>query len=157
MNDRSARARNLLFHGIPENNSRNSSVRISHDKELTVKIISALDPNFECNNLKVVRLGKHDKNKVRPMKVIFNKDLNARFVFEKFSEDILKELDDTLANVKISKDRTPQERKYLKDLRSELEEWIDNGEEGLTIKYRNGIPAIVVKEAAKTSEWQYTY
>lgn len=148
MNDRAARARNLLFHGVPENNSRNSGERISHDKELTITIISALDPDIDCKNLKVVIIGKHDKNKVRPIKTIFNNDQDARIVFEKFLEGRLSELDDTLANVKISKDRTPQERKYINDLRSELAKQTDSGEEGLTIKYRNGVPTFVVKDAA---------
>lgn len=57
-----------------------------------------------------------------------------------FSKDVL---DQSLANVNISCDRTPIERKFLNDLRVELKIRVDAGERNLPIKYRNGVPRIV--------------
>ncbi|KAG8327870.1 hypothetical protein J6590_009674 [Homalodisca vitripennis] len=53
-------------------------------------------------------------------------------------------LDDALAGISITRDRTPGKAKYLNDLRRRT----DAGAKNLTIKYRNGVPTIVQKKLA---------
>lgn len=64
----------------------------------------------------------------------------AKEFFSKFSED---NLEGNIADVTVSRDRTPQERGFLLDLRGQLEKRTKKGEDDLTIKYVNGTPKIV--------------
>ncbi|KAG8295549.1 hypothetical protein J6590_108319 [Homalodisca vitripennis] len=141
MNDRAKRARNVLLHNIPECKSHDVKVRIASDKEVVDKLIQAAAP--VCSkSVKVIRVGKPNMRKPRPMKIIFNNDAEAQSFTTLFDEDAIRKLDPVFADISISRDRTLQERKYLQSLRSELDRRTNNGEKGLTIKYRNGIPVI---------------
>lgn len=42
-------------------------------------------------------------------------------------------------------DQTPMQLQIIKELRENLERRIQNGEPNLTIRYKNGVPAIVTK------------
>lgn len=144
LNDRANRARNLMFYNLPEHSGINVKTRVAHDKELIVKLIQSVAPNLiQLGDIKLVRVGKPNKNKSRPLKVIFQSDADAQVLIKHFSQDTAIKTDRTFAGVTVSRDRTPGERDYLKKLRSELEMRNENGERGLTIKYRNGIPTIV--------------
>lgn len=144
LNDRASRARNLLFYNIPEHSGADVGARVAHDRELIVKLTQAVAPNLiQQGDIKLVRIGKPNKNKSRPLKVIFRSDSDAQALIGHFSQDTAAKTDKIFANVTVSRDRTPSERDYLKNLRSELERRTKNGERGLTIKYRNGIPTII--------------
>lgn len=142
LNDRSNRARNVLLFNITENKSNDVSVRVKHDNVIAGKLIAIVLPN-QTIKFKTIRVGKPNRDKHRPLKVIFNDDTDARNFITHFAEEEVKKLDDIFANISISRDRTVQERQYLKNLRSELDRRIKGGEKGLTIRYRNGIPVIV--------------
>lgn len=43
----------------------------------------------------------------------------------------------------LSSDKTPKEMQYYKEVKKELEERKNNGEENITIKFVNNIPKIV--------------
>lgn len=144
LNDRSMRARNLLVYNIPESGSPDVKVRVAHDNDIANKLIESVIPS-QIKHHKTVRLGKINQGRPRPLKIIFNSDVEVRSFIANFDEENIKKLDARLADISIARDRTLRERQYLKDLRSELDKREKRGEKGLTIKYRNGVPAIVHK------------
>lgn len=144
-NDRANRARNIIVYNLPENTSADTKVRVDHDKKLMVQLIQATTSDkIQIGDIKLVRVGKHLKNKNRPLKVIFRTDCDAQTFNKHFSHEVAVNTDATLfANVSISRDRTLRERNYFKKLKSELELRTSSGERGLSIRYHNGIPTIV--------------
>ncbi|XP_046662827.1 uncharacterized protein LOC124355712 [Homalodisca vitripennis] len=121
LNDRTRRARNVLVYNIPENRSTNNRARISHDKSLMVKLIQVVSLDIGTNDIKVLRLGKPNKDKQRPIKLIFHEEAEARRSNELFSKDLVAEADVAFTDISISRDRTPRERQRLKSLRAELD------------------------------------
>ncbi|KAG8268582.1 hypothetical protein J6590_023963 [Homalodisca vitripennis] len=93
LNDRTRRARNVLVYNIPENRSTNNRARISHDKSLMVKLIQVVSLDIGTNDIKVLRLGKPNKDKQRPIKLIFHEEAEARRFNELFSKDLVAEAD----------------------------------------------------------------
>lgn len=138
--DRSRRAFNVLLHGAPESNSKMSATRIKHDNDLATKLIEKFLQSAGPHPFKTLRLGGVSSKKPRPLRIIFEKVADVAEIIKNFSKEVL---DQSLANVSISRDRTPIERKFLNDLRAELRNRVDAGERNLTIRYRNGVPRIV--------------
>lgn len=64
-------------------------------------------------------------------------------LLKNFSKEVLAEMDESYSDVSVTRDRTPRERDYLHNLRSELKERQDKGERDITIRYMNGTPTIV--------------
>lgn len=62
-----------------------------------------------------------------------------------FAKSNLKDGNGNFSQVQISRDRTNRERHHLNTPREELQKRSQEGEENLTIKYRNGVPAFVVQ------------
>jgi len=124
--------------------TENSADRLAHDSNLVNVVIKVINSDNNITKpLKVVRLGKHDQNKTRPIKAAFS---SAADVF-----DILKSKKKLLSSqppstIRISSDRTLFQRNFMKKLRDELESRKNNGEEYLIIKYVKGSPEIFSKE-----------
>lgn len=142
LNDRTRRAFNVLVYNISEMKSSDTKSRVEHDKALANKLTQVVIPDVE-NKLKVFRIGKRNKDRPQPMKIVFHTESVARQFCESFSRDFVANTDDAFKNISISRDRTPKERQHLNELRSELETRTKNGEKNLTIRYRNGIPTIL--------------
>lgn len=143
INDRERRSRNVIIYNLPESASSTISVRIDHDKNLISKLTNVLCTTNPVTIFKSYRIGRSSKNKIRPLKVIF-KDSGCVMDFCKnFDQKSLPDLDPNLKNVSVSRDRTPNERKHLFDLRAALKDRTESGETDLTIKYINGTPKIV--------------
>jgi septal ring factor EnvC (AmiA/AmiB activator) len=142
-NERCRRARNVILYNVKENSSKDVKVKQEHDKRVVTKIVSSMNSQIDSSGVKTFRLGKFIRDKPRPLKVIFSSAEEARYFFQNFSKDEIERMDSTLAELSISRDRTPQERNYLNKLREELRNRTDKGEKDLTIKYSNGIPSIV--------------
>lgn len=138
--DRTRRAHNVLLHGVPESNSKIAASRIKHDNDLATNMIEMFLQSAGPHPFKTLRLGGVSSKKPRPLKIIFEKVADVADLIKNFSKEVLSQ---SLANVNISRDRTPIERKFLNDLRAELKKRVDAGERSLTIRYRNGVPRIV--------------
>lgn len=115
------------------------NVRLSHDKEALKQLPEAIELVSVFKDIKLVRLGKPDKEKLRPLKVILpstrsSQDHHARMFMEMFSRDPVGD-NDILLNVSVSRDQSLQERKQLYSLIAELAERSKSGEMNLTIKY----------------------
>lgn len=87
INDRAHRAQNVILYKVSENRSPTLNVRLSHDKEAFKQLLEANELGSVFKDIKLVRLGKTDKEKLRPLKVVFPSDHHARIFMEKFSRD----------------------------------------------------------------------
>lgn len=135
--ERSVRMKNVIICGIKETNNNNSSDRVKYDMCEVTKIIKLADQNLG-EPLKCYRLGKYDASKNRPIKIILPSADSAQTVLRNSNR-----ISNQFPNVKCFSDQTPQQKKYLYDLRDELKRRTDNGEGDLTIKYVRGTPKIV--------------
>lgn len=142
INDRSKRAFNAILHNVPESSSSSAKARVECDTSHVVNILETFMPNESAFNYKCTRIGKANKEKPRPLKVIFENTQLPRLLSAKFRQDDLSKRHPELSAVSISFDRTEKERKHLQCLRAELQARTSKGEKDITIRYVNGIPVI---------------
>lgn len=143
VSERNRRASNIMVYGLPESTSQDTQTRINHDLDKIAKLINSVLPEFSIAGVKAYRLGKKSADKSRPLKLLLKSEHDARSVLSVFSPEAAKDADPDFSSVKLGRDRTPNEQKYLKSLAAELEERKLKGELNLTIKYKNNIPSIV--------------
>ncbi|KAG5875585.1 hypothetical protein JTB14_027209 [Gonioctena quinquepunctata] len=105
------------------------------------KVINYVNPHINTDVIRPMRLGKYDANRTipRPIKVTLENEATVLACTRNTKN--LK--NDNFKNVFISFDKTPRQMQYYRDLRQELDEKKNNGENNLTIKYSNGDPKIV--------------
>lgn len=135
LQEREERKKNIIIVGIPEPHCEDMSEKRKADREKVHEITSSI--YAECpKSDKIIRLGKYDPNKMRPLKVCFaSPDVTLSILKNKVNNK-----DET---VKIYSDKTPYEQECMKNLRYELQEREKNGEKNLIIKYIKGIPKII--------------
>lgn len=136
--ERGKRANNLIIYDIPESSSDQPLQRQEHDTEECKTIIASLTKKVNCEDIKVIRLGRQNSkngNLPRPVKVIMKSKTDAI--------EVLRNKSKLTKPTKIQPDQTVMQREYLKYLRDELERRTSNGETDLTIKYIYGQPKIV--------------
>lgn len=143
ISERNKRASNILIYNLNESTSAQAPIRHKHDLDLIKNMLSAVDPDIKLNNLKCFRVGTQAKGKIRPLKAILSSPSEAKSILRNFKSDLIKSSNALFANVAVGNDRTPKEKLYLDSLKDELRKRSENGEDNLTIKFRNGIPAIV--------------
>lgn len=141
-NDRSRRANNLMVYNFPENSSRTAEARMENDSAGFLKLLTYFAPDLP-SDFKCHRVGRPQKDKARPLKVIFSSPEHPKLLLNNLVKDDLSKVCPSFSEVALSRDRTDRERQYLKQLRQELESRIKEGEDNLTIKYINGVPSIV--------------
>lgn len=141
--ERNFRAKNIIVVGILEPQKDTATARQDHDKTEILRITRLL--HNDCPQpTGIFRLGKYKSEKTRAIKVCFSSEDTAKNILRNRNK-IDKE------HIKIFSDQTPYQRKYLQNLKEELEQRTSNGESGLNIKYIKGIPKIVtLKETQKT-------
>lgn len=145
MNDRTLRAHNLMLFKMPESKSTQINDKKAHDRKLITQLFDYLCPGLVTYNFTHFRVGKKTPDKSRPIKIILKNLSDVSQLMGKFSTVDKSVFKGDLTNISLARDRTPGETKYLNDLRDELKRRTDTGEKDLTIKYRNGVPAIVQK------------
>jgi len=109
-------------------------LRIAHDlNQVNIVIKSILNNSTALPSLvKVIRLGRPQINKPRPIKVVFNPISDAC--------DILKNKNNLSSDhptISVSSDCTQNQRDYLLKLREQLTTHSSKGEVGLTINPNN--------------------
>ena len=95
--------------------------------------------------LKVSRLGKFDSTpnkRSRPIKVVFSSEANVISTLKKLKKLKLKSIQ-KFAKISIFRDRTPMQIKIYNDVKTELNNRLQNGESNLKIKFIKGIPNII--------------
>lgn len=137
--DRAERSKNIIIVGVPERHISNSEERRETERNEAARILNTIYP--DCPRpVKVVRVGKYDGNKIRPLKLSFSSQEIAKTILRNKANL-------TLDGVRIYSDQTPQQQKFMKNLRDELQQRKDNGEKDLIIKFSKGTPKIVREQS----------
>ena len=115
INERKQRELNIVVHGLEECSSDNKEDRIRHDKNQLESVFRVCDRGFDGESLgKVIRLGKHNKDKPRrPMLVTVNTQETKRRIF-KGAAGLRR--DGRFGEVKVANDLTKAEREQEKQL-----------------------------------------
>lgn len=142
--ERNIREKNIVLTGIPEPQLTSPEKRRASDKNEVMKIIQTISKDSR-DPIYITRLGKYSTNKNRPIKACFASQEEAKFILRNKSTV-------TSETVKIFSDQTPSQQMYLKNLRSELQQRIENGEDNLIIKYVKGVPKIIKLQAKKSNQ-----
>lgn len=132
--DRLQREKNIIMVGLPEKNDKNATERHNQDYDEVHKILKSIDRDCPKPN-KILRLGKYNADRIRPLKIIFETPDTPRYLLKNRSK-----MSDN--STKIYSDQTPVQRKYIQSLQAELKEREKNGETNLSIKYIKGVPVI---------------
>lgn len=135
--ERERRANNVILVGVKECDSDNGGDRKTHDENSVKKILLEMDRdgNYSSKVMTVLRLGRREDGKTRPLKVVLASRQDAILVLKNKSK----------ANrlVRIYDDKTPKQREELQQLRDTLKARTELGETNLTIRYVRGVPKIV--------------
>lgn len=140
INERSRRKRNLMVFDVPETGTGGSSAGPStNDIEMVREIIQTLDPQFQVQNIKPMRLGRQVAGKTRPIKLVLGDENEVLRLIRGAGR--LKE--SRLKNVRVSVDQTPRQIAHFKKLREEVAGRNAGGDQKFRIRYFNGVPKIV--------------
>lgn len=131
-----------MVYGLTESTSPDVSTRRQADLQLTTSLFKISQPN--CNNSEVKTFrGKNQGKNPWPLKVILTNKQDARLILLNFLHDTATEANQSFSPVKVARNKTPQEQKYLRDFIAEIEKRKSKGENDLTIKFKNNILSIV--------------
>jgi hypothetical protein len=145
LGDRKRRACNAIVYNLPESQNKELAARINYDKGQLLELAQAIGFCLKLDEIKLFRIGRPKKNNSRSVKIVFKSEIDVGSFLRSFADANLKDGDGKFSTLSASRDRTLRERQHLNSLRTELEERMKKGEKDLTIKYRNGIPAIVAQ------------
>ncbi|XP_028163109.1 uncharacterized protein LOC114354755 [Ostrinia furnacalis] len=134
--ERYQREKNLIIVGIDEIISKSLEERRNHDMSQVKNVVESFGLNCAQPN-KVIRIGKFDSNKSRPIKACFETSETPKLILRNkttFQKD---------PKIKIYSDETPYQKKVMQKLRDELKQRTEAGEKDLTIKFIKGIPKLI--------------
>lgn len=145
MEERSRRKCNIVVFGITESITDGKSDTDLEETKIR-NLIQVLLRSHETFTLNPKRLGKFDPHKTtsRPLKISLS---NEKAVFEIIKKATTLKNNPDFAGVTISTDKTPMQQALYRSVKEELTRRSSNGEEGLQIKYKHGIPTIVHNNA----------
>lgn len=136
LEERRDRAKNVIIMNVPESISKNQEQKLKHDYNEVASIISAFE-GINTEKISVVRLGKEEENRTRPIKVSLRYPNEANLIIQ--NNRLLKN------GVRVKHDLTFAQRQQLRSLWNEVEERHAEGEDDLTVKFFNGLPKITKK------------
>lgn len=142
INERNRRKFNLVISGIEEQSQEQSSAeRFEKDKNTIKDVLLKVEPDLSVGNIKPIRLGRFDVNNARPrlLKITLSEEHQVLNIIHKAKT--IKNYDE-YKQVSIFSDRTPRQINYYKDIKNQLNERTNAGE-NCRIKYVNGVPKIV--------------
>lgn len=143
MRERKRRSCNVVALNVPESTKPTGTDRLNEDRE----IISDLLPEQLVDvvpNLKLRRLGRPGNGKPRRLLIVTPSEECARTILS--AQPVAD------SNVLFKYDQTAAQQLYLKEVRTELEDLIRDGDDSKTIKYYNGVPRIVNKSPFRESQ-----
>lgn len=136
LQERMERSKNIVITGVSEPQSENIEMKRENDRCEVKKILSDIHPSYPEPG-KIIRLGKYDGKKTRPLKVCFSTSEVAKIILKNKSNY------KGNSNIKIYSDQTPNQKQDMTNLREELRQRKEKGESDLIIKYIKGIPKII--------------
>ena len=147
INDRALRANNIMVYNVPESNCDRIHDKIQEDRQRITEMLVSLNKQPASERMKkVVRVGKRGDNHIRPIKVVFSDSTIVKEILKSgknFSESHV---------YKIKSDLTLMQRECIKKLISELNKRKQEGEDNLTIKYKDNVPYIATTISSTRSE-----
>lgn len=143
--ERLLRRSNLIIRNLPESNDSDSDTRV------VMKVLSEIQGTNVSAPLSINRIGRYSATKPRLIKVRMNDPSQVTLILRNKKKLTLHE---QYKKIIISSDQTPQQIKYLGELRTLLKQRQDAGEPNITIKYKNGIPNIVSTDEHNTTASQ---
>lgn len=135
LQERLERSKNIIITGISEPHSENMEEKRETDRCEVKKILSDIYPTYPEPE-KIIRLGKYDGKKTRPLKVCFSTPETAKILLKN-------KLNCKDGHIKIYSDQTPNQKQDMENLRDELRQRKEKGESDLIIKYIKGTPKII--------------
>ncbi|CAI6346848.1 unnamed protein product [Macrosiphum euphorbiae] len=131
--DRQNRSKNIIIFNVHEQSSHDNIT----DTDSITRIFNKLGTDIKP--IKISRLGKPN-NKSRPLKIELQA---ASEVFKILGLSRNLKSDQNFKDIRLTSDKSPYQREFLRDLRNQLSARISKGEPNLTIKYYKGQPTIV--------------
>lgn len=132
--ERNSRTKNLIISGMPEPYDMDSKHRRQNDQQEVVKILNTLID--KCPEpVKILRIGKYNKERNRHIKICFTDSETPRIILNNKTK-----LSSTL---RIFTDQTPMQQELFKETKMELNRRLLAGETNLIIKYIKGIPKVI--------------
>lgn len=132
LNDQRNRQNNVIMFNLPESSERSTADANADDLQKIKQALDEIGTGIVISS--VTRLDKKEPGKTRPVKVTFANTTDAKLVLKNPKR---------IENINIKSDQTPLQREYLKQVKSELKSRRDDGENNLTIKFKNGLPTII--------------
>lgn len=137
LESRQVRSNNLILYNLEESNKTSAEERKNDDLVRCKQIILAnLDENKTANLVSCFRIGKFINEKNRLLKITFSNQQQAYEVLKSYR---------TTNRLYLNKDLTAYQRSTSYNIRREFRERKNNGED-VILKYRNGMPQIIVKK-----------
>lgn len=137
--ERLVRKNNIIIRNLPE------STNASSDTSQVTAILSVIQGSDVAAPVEVARIGKTTTGKPRLLKVKLGNPSQVNAILRNKNK---LSLTDRYKKISILADQTPQQMKYLEEVRQELKQRQDSGE-NVTIKYKRGIPTIVPNDDSK--------
>lgn len=135
--EREKRSTNVVIFGVPEPVVEDREQRVQREMSAVRALLEKAGDDIRTDDIKIHRVGKYNKDKVRPVKIILpSRELALRVLKQRQKIN-------TDGGIYVKSDQTPLQRQHMKALLRELEERTKNGKEKLKIKYVNSIPRIV--------------
>ena len=119
--EKKLRACNIILHGVKEPNNENKTEAKLADETYISEFLDAVEVQVTCKY--VARLGKHDTNKRRPIKLVMNSEDDKRKVMENLRK--LKD-NNTFFGLSVAHDYTIAERELTKEFSEKAKERNDN-------------------------------
>ena len=152
VSEREKRKNKIIFYGISEQDSSlDSKNRREKDSEFLSDFLQFVNANPndymtpESQILLPSRLGKFEANpnKSRPIKITLNDNQQVRNLLSLIKKNRANiEGNPRFKSIRVSLDRTSRQRHYYNELKDQIKQRLENGEENLFIKYVRGIPTI---------------
>lgn len=137
LQERTTRSKNIIIVGVDEQHSDNTEKRRELDRCEAERITTIIYPGCPKPE-KIIRIGRYDEMKARPMKLCFDSQETVKIILR--NKTGIKE-----NSFRIYSDQTPYQQNFMVNLKKELKERQERGETDLTIKYIKGIPKIITQ------------
>lgn len=131
--DRRKRANNLVLYRAPESEEEDVSKRIEHDRGIVKELFERALGVQDCTVMRMIRLGKRRDGQDRPLLLEMSNE-REKWIIIKNAKNLKGETDNVMKKIGISRDMSKEERDRDRNLREELKEKRQNGEEGWYIR-----------------------
>lgn len=130
--ERFRRANCLILSNLPESIEDTANRRKDDDLVRCREIILKNSPDAKI--LSSTRLGKYDDSKTRPLKIVLENNAQALNILRTYKRN---------GNFYLNRDLTPRQQNHCYEVRKEYRRRKQLNENGIVLKYRNGIPKIL--------------